>query len=157
MLKDLCFEVIQTCPNKCKFCSSNSSKEKKTIITLEKFQETINHFITHGGIGEDNALRHADRAHREFSSLTDKVFVIRRAERAKLFKKLQTRLHHVDDLGVDAACRLDRRLDLTRSAFFLRTGEGSLGFNVLIDQMDHVSAQDLNIADDVSQSFVSTV
>lgn len=52
MLKDLCFEVIQTCPNECKFCSSNSSKEKKTIITLEKFQETINHFINHGGIGE---------------------------------------------------------------------------------------------------------
>ncbi len=52
MLKDLCFEVIQTCPNKCKFCSSNSSKEKKTIITLEQFKKTIIHFINHGGIGE---------------------------------------------------------------------------------------------------------
>ena len=41
MLKDLCFEVIQTCPNKCKFCSSNSSKDKKTIITLEKLFEKI--------------------------------------------------------------------------------------------------------------------
>ena len=52
MLKDLCFEVIQTCPNKCKFCSSNSSKEKKTIITLEQFKKTINYFIKNGGIGE---------------------------------------------------------------------------------------------------------
>ena len=52
MLKDLCFEVIQTCPNACKFCSSNSSKEKTTIITLEQFQKTIKHFLKHGGIGE---------------------------------------------------------------------------------------------------------
>ena len=52
MLKDLCFEVIQTCPNKCKFCSSKSSKEKKTIITLEQFKKTINHFINQGGIEE---------------------------------------------------------------------------------------------------------
>lgn len=52
MLKDLCFEVIQTCPNKCKFCSSNSSKEKKIIISLEQFKRTITHFINHGGIGE---------------------------------------------------------------------------------------------------------
>ena len=32
MLKDLCFEVIQTCPNNCKFCSSNSSQDKQTIF-----------------------------------------------------------------------------------------------------------------------------
>lgn len=52
MLKDLCFEVIQTCPNKCKFCSSNSSKEKKTIITLETFKRVVNYFINHGRIEE---------------------------------------------------------------------------------------------------------
>ena len=52
MLKDLCFEVIQACPNKCKFCSSNSSKEAQTIITLEQFKKTITHFINNGGIGE---------------------------------------------------------------------------------------------------------
>ncbi len=52
MLKDLCFEVIQTCPNKCKFCSSNASIEKKKIITLEQFKRTINHFIKQGGIEE---------------------------------------------------------------------------------------------------------
>lgn len=52
MLKDLCFEVIQTCPNKCKFCSSNSSMEKKKIIKLEDFKRTIMHFINHGGIEE---------------------------------------------------------------------------------------------------------
>ena len=52
MLKDLCFEIIQTCPNKCKFCSSNSSKDKTTIITLEDFKKPVMYFITHGGIGE---------------------------------------------------------------------------------------------------------
>ena len=52
MLKDLCFEVIQTCPNNCKFCSSNSSKEKKTIISLEQFKKTINTFLNKGGIEE---------------------------------------------------------------------------------------------------------
>lgn len=52
MLKDLCFEVIQTCPNKCKFCSSNSSIEKKKIISLEQFKRTINHFMKQGGIEE---------------------------------------------------------------------------------------------------------
>ena len=52
MLKDLCFEVIQTCPNKCKFCSSNSSPDKQTIITLEQFKKTVMHFIKQGGIEE---------------------------------------------------------------------------------------------------------
>lgn len=52
MLKDLCFEVIQTCPNKCKFCSSNSSQDKQTIITLEQFKKTVMHFIKQGGIEE---------------------------------------------------------------------------------------------------------
>lgn len=52
MLKDLCFEVIQTCPNKCKFCSSNSSQDKKTIITLEQFKRTVMYFINQGGIEE---------------------------------------------------------------------------------------------------------
>lgn len=52
MLKDLCFEVIQTCPNRCKFCSSNSSKDKKTIIELEQFKKTLMHFINQGGIEE---------------------------------------------------------------------------------------------------------
>lgn len=52
MLKDLCFEVIQTCPNKCKFCSSNSSQDKQTIITLEQFKKVVIHFIKQGGIEE---------------------------------------------------------------------------------------------------------
>lgn len=52
MLKDLCFEVIQTCPNNCKFCSSNSSQDKKTIIDFETFKKTISHFINNGGIEE---------------------------------------------------------------------------------------------------------
>lgn len=52
MLKDLCFEIIQTCPNECKFCSSNSSKDKRTIISLEQFKKTITYFINNGGIEE---------------------------------------------------------------------------------------------------------
>ena len=52
MLKDLCFEVIQTCPNNCKFCSSNSSQDKQTIITVEQFKKTVIYFINQGGIEE---------------------------------------------------------------------------------------------------------
>lgn len=52
MLKDLCFEVIQTCPNECKFCSSNSSKDKNKIIKIEIFKRTVDHFLKHGGIEE---------------------------------------------------------------------------------------------------------
>ena len=52
MLKDLCFEIIQKCPNKCKFCSSNSSQDKTLIVTIEQFKKTINHLIKQGGIEE---------------------------------------------------------------------------------------------------------
>ena len=52
MLKDLCFEVIKTCPNNCLFCSSCSSIEAKTIIPFELFKETIDHFLKLGGIEE---------------------------------------------------------------------------------------------------------
>lgn len=52
MLKDLCFEIIQTCPNECKFCSSNSSKNAQTIVTLENFKKTVNYFMKQGRIGE---------------------------------------------------------------------------------------------------------
>ena len=52
MLKDLCFEVIHTCPNNCKFCSSNSSINATKIISLDDFKRTINHFMANGGIEE---------------------------------------------------------------------------------------------------------
>lgn len=52
MLKDLCFEVIHTCPNNCKFCSSNSSIGATKIISLDIFKRTINHFMQNGGIEE---------------------------------------------------------------------------------------------------------
>lgn len=52
MLKDLCFEVIHTCPNNCKFCSSNSSIGATKIISLDIFKKTINHFMQNGGIEE---------------------------------------------------------------------------------------------------------
>ena len=52
MLKDLCFEVIKTCPNNCLFCSSCSSPDATTIIPFELFKKTIDHFIALGGIEE---------------------------------------------------------------------------------------------------------
>ena len=52
MLKDLCFEIIQTCPNNCLFCSSCSSITKTKIIDLYTFKKTIDHFIKIGGIEE---------------------------------------------------------------------------------------------------------
>lgn len=52
MIKDLCFEIIQTCPNSCKFCSSNSSKDKQTFISFEQFKKVINHFMNQEGIEE---------------------------------------------------------------------------------------------------------
>ena len=52
MLKDLCFEIIEKCPNNCKFCSSNSCYDKDKIISFDKFKETIDYFMVNGGIEE---------------------------------------------------------------------------------------------------------
>lgn len=52
MVKDLCFEVIEKCPNNCKFCSSNSCITKDRIIKLEDFKRVIDYFMMTGGIEE---------------------------------------------------------------------------------------------------------
>ena len=52
MVKDLCFEIIESCPNECKFCSSNSCIDKKQIISFDAFKRVINYFISKGGIEE---------------------------------------------------------------------------------------------------------
>lgn len=52
MVKDLCFEIIETCLNNCIFCSSNSSCNKSRIIGFKDFKRTIDHFISNGGIEE---------------------------------------------------------------------------------------------------------
>lgn len=52
MVRDLCFEIIQKCPNECVFCSSNASYQEDTIISLEMFKEVIDHFMKFGGIYE---------------------------------------------------------------------------------------------------------
>lgn len=52
MLKDLCFEVIHTCPNNCKFCSSNSHIGATKFISIDVFKKTIEHFMKNGGIEE---------------------------------------------------------------------------------------------------------
>ena len=52
MLKDLCFEIIQTCPNHCLFCSSVAGMDKHQIIDYDLFKRTIDYFMSIGGIGE---------------------------------------------------------------------------------------------------------
>ena len=52
MVKDLCFEIIEACPNECKFCSSNSCIDKKTIIEFSDYKRVIDYFIEEGGIEE---------------------------------------------------------------------------------------------------------
>lgn len=52
MLKDLCFEIIQTCPNNCIFCSSCAGEDKTHMIPFEAFKKTIDHLMSKGGIEE---------------------------------------------------------------------------------------------------------
>ena len=52
MVKDLCFEIIESCPNECKFCSSNSCIDKERIISFDDFKRVIDYFISEGGIEE---------------------------------------------------------------------------------------------------------
>ena len=52
MINDLCFEIIQKCPNNCIFCSSNSNYDRKDIVDFEIFKNTVNFFCNHGGIKE---------------------------------------------------------------------------------------------------------
>lgn len=52
MVKDLCFEIIESCPNQCKFCSSNSCIDKDKIIELNDFKRVIDYFMDTGGIEE---------------------------------------------------------------------------------------------------------
>ena len=52
MVKDLCFEIIEKCPNNCKFCSSNSCYTKNTLITFNDYKRVIDYFMSEGGIEE---------------------------------------------------------------------------------------------------------
>lgn len=52
MINDLCFEIIQKCPNNCIFCSSNSNYKKENIVDISTFKRTINFFFDNGGIKE---------------------------------------------------------------------------------------------------------
>lgn len=52
MIKDLCFEIIDKCPNECKFCSSNSCYTRNTIVSFNDFKRVIDYFISQGGIEE---------------------------------------------------------------------------------------------------------
>lgn len=52
MVKDLCFEIIDKCPNECKFCSSNSCFSKNTMVSFDDFKRVIDYFVSTGGIEE---------------------------------------------------------------------------------------------------------
>ena len=41
VLNDLCVEILQKCPNKCIYCSSNSDLTKEDIIDYKTFTQTI--------------------------------------------------------------------------------------------------------------------
>ena len=43
MIKDLCFEIIETCPNNCLFCSSCSLIAKTKMIDFNLFKKTIDY------------------------------------------------------------------------------------------------------------------
>ena len=43
MIKDLCFEIIETCPNNCLFCSSCSDIGKTRIIDISIFKKS--HYV----------------------------------------------------------------------------------------------------------------
>lgn len=51
-IKDLCFEIIEKCPNNCKFCSSCSSIYKNRMVELDDFKRVIDYFMSQGGIEE---------------------------------------------------------------------------------------------------------
>ena len=52
MVKDLCFEIIETCLNNCIFCSSNSNCNKTKIIDYADIKRVIDYFMSKGGIEE---------------------------------------------------------------------------------------------------------
>lgn len=52
MLKDLCIEIIEKCPNNCMFCSSCSNIDKDMIIQFEDFKRVVDYFYSNYGIGE---------------------------------------------------------------------------------------------------------
>ena len=52
MVKDLCFEILQTCPNNCRFCSSCAGLDKETMVSFETFKKVIDYFMNIGGIEE---------------------------------------------------------------------------------------------------------
>ena len=52
MLKDLCFEIIRTCPNNCLFCSSNASVSCTEVIDFKLFSKTLDFIHSKYGIEE---------------------------------------------------------------------------------------------------------
>ncbi len=52
IVKDLCFEIMQKCPNNCLFCSSNSDMTKTCFVRYDDFKRTILHILSKADIKE---------------------------------------------------------------------------------------------------------
>lgn len=52
MLKDLCFEILRSCPNNCLFCSSNASYGCSEIIEFDLFKKTLEYITEKYGVEE---------------------------------------------------------------------------------------------------------
>lgn len=71
MIKDLCFEIIEKCPNNCLFCSSCSNLEKSRIINFEVFKKTIDHLMSIGGLEEISLSGGEPLLHRELFKMIE--------------------------------------------------------------------------------------
>ena len=114
MVKDLCFEIIEACPNNCMFCSSDSNCNKKQIVAFDAFKKTIDHFIATGGIEELSLSGGEPFLHPElmkmvayakslgirtviFTSGVTKGKPLSEEEREMLLKEKQERLKEIDE------------------------------------------------------------
>lgn len=52
MLKDLCFEILRSCPNNCLFCSSNAYFGCSEIIEFDVFKKTLEYITEKYGVEE---------------------------------------------------------------------------------------------------------
>jgi len=73
MIKDLCFEIIQQCPNECIFCSSNSGYVCTTVISYETFERVINSLHSAYGIAEVSLSGGEPLLHRDILRMVTKL------------------------------------------------------------------------------------
>ena len=119
MVKDLCFEIIETCLNDCMFCSSNSNCNKTQIIKFEDFKRTIDYFISKGGIEELSLSGGEPFLHPELIKMVDYskslgiktvIFTsgvtnnlgLSQAEKTTIIDEMNKRLHEINENEIDS-------------------------------------------------------